>query len=137
MWRALERDLGCPGAGAGQRGPLAEQFIGQHLACLGQQKPELFYWLREGRANNAEVDYLIARGLEILPVEVKAGASGSLKSLQQFVLEKGCPRALRFDLNKPSTTVVRTRARSGAAVKDVAFELLSLPLYAVQGLAPG
>ena len=118
-------------------GPLAEQFIGQHLAGLEQQKPELFYWLREGRANNAEVDYLIARGTEILPVEVKAGASGSLKSLQQFVLEKGCPCALRFDLNKPSATLVRARARSGAAVKDVAFELLSLPLYAVQGLAPG
>ena len=116
-------------------GPLAEQFIGQHLAGLERHKPELFYWLREGRANNAEVDYLIPRGSEILPVEVKAGASGSLKSLQQFVLEKRYPRALRFDLNKPSTAVVRAKARTGESVKEVEFELLSLPLYAVEGLA--
>ena len=59
-----------------------------------------------------------------------------LDLLREF-LEKGCPRAPRFDLNQPSATVVRARARSGAAVKDVAYELLSLPLYAVQGLAPG
>ena len=116
-------------------GPLAEQFIGQHLACLEHRKPELYYWLREGRSSNAEVDYLFTRGSEILPVEVKAGVSGSLKSLHQFVLEKGCPRALRFDLNKPSAAAVRAKARSGKSVKDVEFELLSLPLYAVESLS--
>lgn len=116
-------------------GPLAEQFIGQHLAYLERRGPELFYWLREGRSNNAEVDYLVPRGSKILPVEVKAGAKGSLKSLQQFVLEKGCSRALRFDLNKPSSAVVRARARWGESVRDVEFELISLPLYAVEGAA--
>ena len=69
-------------------GPLAEQFVGQHLAYLDRGRPQLHYWLREGRSNNAEVDYVVSRGMRILPVEVKAGASGSLKSLQQFVLEK-------------------------------------------------
>lgn len=116
-------------------GPLAEQFIGQHLAYLERRGPELFYWLREGRSNNAEVDYLVPRGSEILPVEVKAGAKRSLKSLQQFVLEKGCSRALRFDLNKPSSAVVRARARWGESVRNVEFELISLPLYAVEGAA--
>ena len=54
-------------------GPLAEQFIGQHLAYLDRSKPQLHYWLREGRANNAEVDYVISQGMRILPVEVKSG----------------------------------------------------------------
>lgn len=43
--------------------------------------------------------------------------------------------ALRFDLNKPSSAVVRARARWGESVKDVEFELISLPLYAVEGAA--
>ena len=64
----------------------------------------------------------------------KAGASGSLKSLQQFVLEKGNKQALRFDLNPPSKMTVDVKARSGDAVEDVRFELLSLPLYAVEAL---
>jgi hypothetical protein len=112
-------------------GPLAEQFVGQHLAGLNRGKPQLNYWIREGRANNAEVDYVIAQGNRILPVEVKAGASGSLKSLQQFVLEKGCNQALRFDLNPPSKMRVAVKARSGDSVESIRFELLSLPLYAV------
>jgi len=116
-------------------GPLAEQFIGQHLAYLDRSKPQLHYWLREGRANNAEVDYVVSQGMQILPIEVKAGASGTLKSLQQFVLEKGCEQAIRFDLNPPSRMVVNVKARSGNAVEDVNFELLSLPLYAVESLS--
>lgn len=115
-------------------GPLAEQFVGQHLAYLDRGKPQLHYWLREGRANNAEVDYVISQGAQILPVEVKAGASGSLKSLQQFVLEKGSEQAVRFDLNRPSKMKVEAKVRSGGSVKEVQFELLSLPLYAVEAL---
>ena len=116
-------------------GPLAEQFVGQHLAYLDRAKPELHYWLREGRTNNAEVDYVIAQGSQILPVEVKAGASGALKSLQQFVLEKKSTQTIRFDLNRPSRMMVDAKARSGDTVKDVRFELLSLPLYAVECVA--
>lgn len=116
-------------------GPLAEQFVGQHLAYLDRSKPQLHYWLREGRANNAEIDYVISQGLQILPVEVKAGASGTLKSLQQFVLEKGCEQAIRFDLNQSSRMLVDAKARSGNAVENVRFELLSLPLYAVESLS--
>jgi len=40
--------------------------------------------LREGRANNAEVDFLLQAEQAVLPVEVKAGKGGSLKSLFQF-----------------------------------------------------
>lgn len=116
-------------------GPLAEQFIGQHLAYLDRSRPQLHYWLREGRANNAEVDYVVSQGMRILPVEVKAGASGTLKSLQQFVLEKGCEQAVRFDLNQSSRMLVEAKARSGNSVENVCFELLSLPLYAVESLS--
>ncbi len=115
-------------------GPLAEQFIGQHLAYMGKTRPELHYWLREGRANNAEVDYVIAQGSSIVPIEVKAGVGGSLKSLQQFMLEKGSSQAIRFDLNPPSKTRVHAKARRGDFVEPVQFDLISLPLYAVEFL---
>ena len=43
-------------------GATAEQFIGQRIQGLlaGSTNRELTYWLREGRATNAEVDYVAA-----------------------------------------------------------------------------
>ena len=56
-------------------GILAEQFIGQHLLYRnhGIDKPYLYYWLREGKKHNAEVDFVITAGKHIVPVEVKSG----------------------------------------------------------------
>jgi predicted AAA+ superfamily ATPase len=115
-------------------GALAEQFAGQHLAYLDPGKPTLHYWLREGKAQNAEVDYVVAPDGKILPIEVKAGEAGSLKSLHQFCYEKKCPIALRLDLNKPSRFPVVFKAREGAESAEVGFELWSLPLYAVEAI---
>jgi predicted AAA+ superfamily ATPase len=61
------------------RGCLAEQFIGQEILAAGND--ELFYWSRRAKSSSAETDYLVERKDEIIPVEVKSGASGSLKSL--------------------------------------------------------
>ena len=68
---------------------MAEQFIGQHLPSILAASPnrELTYRIREGRSSNAEVDYVIALNGNIVPIEVKPGATGSLKSLHQFVGE--------------------------------------------------
>jgi predicted AAA+ superfamily ATPase len=62
------------------RGKLAEQFVAQEL--IANHTSELFYWAREVRGSNAEVDYLAVRGGKIVPVEVKSGAGGSLRSLR-------------------------------------------------------
>ena len=117
-------------------GGLAEQFIGQHLANLsrGADSPCLHYWLREGKTANAEVDYIISRGDWIVPIEVKSGKSGSLKSLQQFVRNKGVQLAVRFDLNPPSLQNVSHCVRTEKGAEEVTFNLLSLPLYAVEEL---
>ena len=117
-------------------GVMAEQFIGQHLQFLlaGSPNRELTYWLREGRATNAEVDYVAAFDGRIVPIEVKAGASGGLKSLHQFVAEKGVQLAVRFDAAPPSIQIVRTTVQRGRTHTDVAYRLLSLPLYLVERL---
>jgi len=113
-------------------GPMAEQFIGQHLQYFYENEPPgLCYWLREARSENAEVDFVISRGDVVVPVEVKAGKSGTLRSLLQFVQEKHSRVALRFDLNKPSVQTVRHQLRQADGVKSVACTLISLPLYLV------
>ena len=75
------------------RGKLAEQFVAQEM--LVKNSSELFYWARDVRGSSAEVDYLAVRQGIIYPVEVKSGASGSLKSLH-LMLEKyqNCPQGL-------------------------------------------
>ena len=114
-------------------GAIAEQFIGQHLLYLvtGGHSPELFYWLREQKTSNAEVDYVIARGEMILPVEVKAGKSGSLKSLLLFCLEKKCHVGIRFDLNLPYIQDISHKIPHQTKTKTVSIKLISLPLYMV------
>jgi predicted AAA+ superfamily ATPase len=118
-------------------GVIAEQFIGQHLLDMLSKSPnrELNYWLREGRSSNAEVDYVVAINGEIVPIEIKAGATGSLKSLHQFVGEKGVSFAVRFDTNLPSTQSINTRIRRGEKSITVSYQLISLPLYLVERLS--
>ena len=61
------------------RGKLAEQFVAQEL--VASHAAELFYWSREARGSSAEVDFLVAQGGRVVPIEVKSGAGGSLRSL--------------------------------------------------------
>jgi predicted AAA+ superfamily ATPase len=115
------------------KGNVAEQFVAQHLHFAGRVNcsPELFYWLREGKTGNAEVDFLAADAGGVLPIEVKAGQSGALKSLHQFVLHKKVSRAVRYDLNKPLRQTVACAASRGDGVTPVEFTMTSLPLYMV------
>lgn len=87
-------------------GPLAEPFVGQQLRFdPNGSRPELHYWLREGKSGNAEVDFLTAVQGKVIPVEVKSGAAGSMRSLHQFMDLRGASTAVRFDLNPPRQTI--------------------------------
>ncbi len=117
-------------------GRLAEQFVAQHLTGLrsSEQRPALHYWLREGKKSNAEVDFLMSVDGRVVPIEVKAGEAGRMKSLLQFVQEKQSRVAVRFDLNPPSLQQVEFRPSPAGDLTErkVQFSLLSLPLYLVQ-----
>jgi predicted AAA+ superfamily ATPase len=117
-------------------GYLAEQFIGQHLLyrSKGIHAPEVVYWLREGKTANAEIDYVISQGDYIVPIEVKAGKSGSLKSLFHFVYKKESKLAVRFDLNPPSSQQAEHILLVDNKKRHVSFPLFSLPLYMVEEL---
>ena len=114
------------------KGGIAEQFVGQHLRCLSQayEDPGLFYWQRtEGR--QGEIDYIIQHGSHVIPVEVKAGKAGAMKSLHAFMHGKQLSCALRLDANPPSSQEVDVQTTTGDPVK---YRLLSLPLYMVESI---
>jgi predicted AAA+ superfamily ATPase len=72
------------------QGALAEQFVGQELLSLASshEMTRLFFWIREETGSSAEVDYIFNIGAKIIPIEVKSGASGKMKSLTIFMKEK-------------------------------------------------
>ena len=118
------------------QGAIAEQFVGQHLQAMLSDKPnrELNYWLREGRKANAELDFVIGLGGHIIPIEVKSGATGTLKSLHQFMGGKQAPFAVRFDTNPPAVHQIDTVVTIKKQRKQVTYQLISLPLYLVERL---
>ena len=109
-------------------GAVCEQFVGQHLLYAGAPyaEPDLHCWMREKSQSSAEVDYVISVGGKVVPVEVKAGRTGSLKSLHVFLREKGRDFGLRFNTDIPSLLDAETSLADG---KNRSFRLLSLPLY--------
>lgn len=75
------------------RGKLAEQFVAQEL--IAWHGNNLYYWTRDAKNSNAEIDFLTVKKGEIYPVEVKSGPSGKLRSLH-LMLENypNCPKGL-------------------------------------------
>jgi len=82
------------------KGSIAEMFVGleivKNMPC--NASAQLFYWQREQRGSQAEIDYLIEDGTKIVPVEVKAGTRGAMQSLYQFMTEKDVKKGVRVSL---------------------------------------
>jgi len=72
------------------QGAITEQFVAQELLAYQnpEEEPELYFWERDKRGSQAEVDYVINLNGSIVPIEVKAGTIGRLRSLKQFMSEK-------------------------------------------------
>lgn len=110
------------------RGQMAEQLVGQLLRLRGPfsgDGPELYYWQREG-GRPGEVDYLMQMDSRIVPIELKSGTAGSMKSLHQFMFDKKLDFAIRFDQNPPAQFDVSTKTTQGNPVQ---YRLCSLPCY--------
>ncbi|MFV2074428.1 MAG: ATP-binding protein [Thermoanaerobaculales bacterium] len=106
-------------------GRLAEVFVGQELLASRTDADSLFFWVRESSKGAAEVDYLLEAGDVALPLEVKAGASGSLKSLHQFLWRSGGMVGLRLYTGAYADERHTVRMPGG----ELDYRLLSLPLY--------
>jgi predicted AAA+ superfamily ATPase len=115
-------------------GQICEQLVGQHLLYRQElyKQPELLYWLREKPSSNAEVDYVITQGAQIIPIEVKAGKTGTLRSLHQFTIEKGIHFAIKICSERPSLVKAAGRMPDGRPYHS---HILNLPFYLVEKLA--
>ena len=99
-------------------GSIAEQVVAQELlACADPYADKkLYFWAREARGSHAEVDFLIEIEGRPIPVEVKAGARGSLKSMRLFLKEyPTTPLGVRYSMHELSYY----------------DQILSIPLYMV------
>ncbi len=87
----LKLDLGewilNPDRAISNKGPIVEAFVGQELLAYANSevKTELFYWHRETPGSQAEIDYLVQKGNQVIPIEVKSGKTGGLKSLVDYI----------------------------------------------------
>jgi uncharacterized protein len=111
-------------------GAIAEQVVGQLLRTIEPfyKEPALYYWQREEKGSSAEIDYILQHGSHVIPIEVKAGSTGSLKSLHVFMGLKKLPLAVRINSGLPSRTQVEVKDHKG---DKVSYELLSIPFYLI------
>lgn len=112
-------------------GNLAEQFIGQELISSGKPfiDTKLYYWIREEKNANAEIDYIFQQNNTLYPIEVKAGKTGILKSLQVYLYEKKLSTGIRFNADLPSIGNFSVSVKYLKKDDTINFKLISLPLY--------
>ena len=81
------------------KGALVENFVGQEILVYADahRRQQLFYWHREAKSSQAEVDYLMQKNQHIIPIEVKSGAGTALKSMRLFLdTHPATPYGIRF-----------------------------------------
>lgn len=113
----LEKDLMLV-----NKGSLAEQFVGQELLAFSSpySPGELFYWERGVKGSSAEVDYVINVNGKIIPIEVKSGKTGTLKSLNYFLQNSKADKPLGIKISMQAL-----------GFRD---NILSIPLYMLSEL---
>lgn len=102
------------------KGSLAEQFVGQELLAYASpyHKESLYYWARDKRGSSAEIDYLIQSDTQIIPIEVKSGSTGRMKSMKLY-----------REAYKPKQAI-----KISQAPYNDQQNILELPLYAMEYL---
>lgn len=82
-------------------GAVAEQFVGQELIAYESAyiHQPLYFWARDKKGSSAEVDFVLNRESRVIPVEVKSGKTGILKSLKIFLNEKKASLGIRISKN--------------------------------------
>ena len=89
----------------------------------------MFYWTRQAKNSLAEIDYLTVQNMHVLPIEVKAGTQGGMKSLWMFMREKHLTEAVRCSLENFGLLEYIDKEDNNA-VRHVRI----CPLYAISSL---
>jgi len=105
------------------KGTMVEHMVGQEILA-GYTSPldQLRFWTREKKQSNAEVDYILATVEGMIPVEVKSGPTGRLRSLHQFMDMADHNKAVRLYAGPVRVDNVKT-------ISGKPFQLLNLPYF--------
>lgn len=107
------------------QGNMVEHLIGQELLAFQHQSlSALHFWTREKKTSNAEIDYLFSFEGKLIPIEVKSGSDGKLRSLHLFMDDTPHNLAIRFYAGELS--MINTSTPQGKS-----YHLLNLPYYLV------
>ena len=107
------------------RGRIAEHITGQELLAMSNSiMNKLQFWVREKKQSSAEIDYLYQFNGKLIPIEVKSGSIGKLRSLHQFM--DVAPHHLAVRVWQGPYLVEKAKTIAGTE-----FTLLNLPFYLV------
>lgn len=115
--------IGVEDLNAFHSGKIIQHFTIQEV--MAQYKSPLYkpmFWVREKANSNAEVDLVVQMGKHLIPIEVKSGKQGRLRSLHEFMDRTGHPYAIRLLANHLSIEQAKTP-------KGTPYYLMNLPYY--------
>lgn len=105
------------------RGKIIQHIVTQEIISTSlTSRYEPHFWVREERNSSAEVDMVYHFGKYLIPIEVKSGKTGTLRSLHQFMERCGHRFAVRMYKGKYSREEISTPS-------GYSFKLLNLPYY--------
>jgi uncharacterized protein len=107
----------------GSRGKLVQQIVAQEIKSktyLPSQK--LLFWVRDENGTSSEVDLVFPYKNLLIPIEIKSGATGKLRSLHEFMDRCDHTFAVRFYAGKITVDSLKTR-------KGKEYQLLNLPYF--------
>ncbi len=104
-------------------GRIIEHLVGQEL--LASQHSTLFnqhFWVKENKQSNAQVDFVLPHGNKIIPIKVKSGATGRLRSLHQFINQTDHNYAVRLYAGN-------LKVETATTITGKEYHLLNLPYF--------
>jgi len=105
------------------KGAIIPHIIAQEIISIQSNKSELpHFWVREKKQASSEVDLVYAMGGKVIPIEIKSGSTGSLKSLHQFMERTNHPYTIRIYAGEFS--IQETKTPNGTP-----YLLMNLPYY--------
>jgi len=120
----LQKELfGTGDLNSAYEGRIAEHIVGQELIAISNSiADKVSFWVKEKKQSSAQVDFIIPYEKYIIPVEVKSGKAGRLRSLHEFIDLASHNYAVRIYSGELKVDEVQT-------VKGKKFYLLNLPFY--------
>ncbi|OQX98668.1 MAG: AAA family ATPase [Bacteroidetes bacterium 4572_117] len=115
--------LGLKDLSSSYKGALIPHLITQELISLNtisSTKPN--FWVREKKQASSEVDLVLNSKGIVIPIEIKSGSTGTLKSLHQFIENSNHPYAVRMYAGEFSVEKNKTP-------KGTPYLLMNLPYY--------